>query len=130
MAKEVPLGASAVYTRIVEHANTLAAVHATMPPVLSSPWMIGWMEMACYLAQQPFCDHGETTVGTRIDVVHRAPCTVDARVTATAELESVQGRFYIYKVEAKLDNGLKIGWGHVHRAVVHIERFTGKSKSE
>ena len=125
--REVRIGTRAQITRVVEHQHTLAAVSERMPPVLSTPWMIAWMESACYFAQEPFCEDGETTVGTRIDVVHRAPCTVGAKVTARAELESVQGRFYIYRVEAALEDGRKIGWGHVHRAVVRASDFMGKT---
>lgn len=127
MPLDTPLGTRAEIAQTVEKTHTLQALNPELPPVLATPWMIGWMEAACYLAQKPFCEPGEVTVGTRIDVVHRAPCTVGARVTATAELESLQGRFYIYKVEASLDSGLKIGWGHVHRAVVHIPLFMAKT---
>ena len=127
MAREVPIGTQAQITRTVEHVHTLANISDAMPPVLSTPWMIAWMEAACYFAQQPFCDAGETTVGTRIDVVHRAPCTVGSIVTSRAELESVQGRFHIYKVESVLDSGLKIGWGRVHRAAINVSKFMQKT---
>lgn len=127
MAREMPIGTRAQSTWTVEHQNTLSAVSAEMPPVLSTPWMIGWMESACYFAQKPFCDEGETTVGTRIEVEHRVPCTIGARVIATAEFEGMQGRFYVFKVVAALENGMKIGWGHVHRAVVHVPSFMKKT---
>jgi predicted thioesterase len=126
MSLEVPIGTRAEVTRTVEHQHTLANVSSEMPPVLSTPHMIGWMEIACYFAQKPFCEDGEVTVGTRIDVVHRSPCSIGSRVTASAELERTEGRFYIYKVEAALNTGLKIGWGHVHRAVVHLPKFMQK----
>lgn len=127
MAKEVPIGTRAEVIYTVEYQHTLAAFSDEMPPVLSTPRMIGWMEAACYFAQKPFCEAGETTVGTRIDVVHRSPCTVGARVTACAELERIEGRFYIYKVEASLESGLKIGWGHVYRAVIEVAKFMQKA---
>lgn len=127
MAKEVPIGTRGEITRTVERRHTLAAFSDEMPPVLSTPRMIGWMEAACYFAQRPFCQPGETTVGTRIDVVHRAPCTVGAKVTSSAELERMEGRFYVYKVEAALESGLKIGWGQVYRAVVDVSRFMQKA---
>lgn len=127
--KEVPIGTRAQVTHTVEHQHTLAAFGEEMPPVLSTPHMIGWMESACYLAQRPFCGPGETTVGTRIDTIHRFPCTIGAKVTAAAELERVEkdGRFYVYKVEATTGDGLKIGWGHVYRAVVEISRLMQKT---
>lgn len=124
---KIPIGARAQVAHTVEHQHTLAAFGAEMPPVLSTPHMIGWMESACYLAQKPFCDAGEQTVGTRIDVVHRTPCTLGARVTATAELERIEGRFYVYNVEAVLEDGQKIGWGHVHRAVINVHKFMQKA---
>jgi fluoroacetyl-CoA thioesterase len=127
MAREVPVGARAEITRTVEHQHTLTAVSSEMPPVLSTPWMIGWMETAYYFAQKPYCDEGETTVGVRIDVVHRAPCTTGAKVIAEAVFESMQGRFYVYRVEARLENGHKLGWGHVHRAVVNVSKFMQKT---
>lgn len=127
MAKEVPLGTRAEVTHAVEHRHTLAAINPKLPPVLATPWMIGWMEGACYLAQEPFCDHGETTVGTAIHVDHRAPTTVGQTVIAEAVLERVEGRFFIYRVVAR--NGQQpIGSGTVHRAVVNVSRFMEKAK--
>ena len=58
MAKDVPIGTRAEVTQIVEHKHTLSALGPELPPVLATPWMIGWMEYACYQAQQPFCDEG------------------------------------------------------------------------
>ena len=62
MARPVPLGTSAEVTRTVEFKNTLTAHHEKLPPVLTTPDMIGWMEFACYLATEPFCEGDETTV--------------------------------------------------------------------
>lgn len=125
MAREIPLGTRAEVTAMVEHRHTLAAHNPEMPPVLSTPWMIGWMELACYEAQQPFCDEGETTVGTAIHVDHRAPTGVGERVIAEAVLEKVEGRFFIYRVNARTGQQ-PIGSGTVHRAVVNVKNFMAK----
>jgi len=127
MAKEVPLGTRAEVTHDVEHRHTLAAIHPTLPPVLATPWMIGWMEGACYLAQEPFCEDGETTVGTAIHVDHRAPTTVGQTVIAEAVLERIEGRFFIYRVTAR-NQQQPIGSGTVHRAVVNVSRFMEKAR--
>ena len=126
MAREIPLGTRVEVTQIVEHKHTLAVVDPKLPPVLSTPWMIGWMEFACYQAQQPFCDDGETTVGTAIHVDHRAPTTVGQKVIAEAVLERVEGRFFIYRVSARNEQQ-PIGSGTVHRAVVNVKKFMGKT---
>jgi len=48
-------------------------------------------------------------------------------VTCTAELESISGRFFVYKVEATLASGMKLGWGHIDRAVVNVSSFMTKA---
>ena len=125
MAKDVPIGTRAEVTQIVEHRHTLSALGAELPPVLATPWMIGWMEYACYQAQQPFCDEGETTVGTAIHVDHRSPTTIGQQVIAEAVLERVEGRFFIYRVGARNEQQ-PIGSGTVHRAVVNVRKFMEK----
>lgn len=126
MAKEVPLGTRGEVSYTVEHRHTLASLNDALPPVLSTPWMIGWMEQACFVAQEPYCEHGEVTVGTAIHVDHRAPTGIGQKVFATAELESVDGRFFIYRVLARTEEDVVIGAGKVHRAVVNVGKFIEK----
>jgi fluoroacetyl-CoA thioesterase len=127
MAKEIPLGTRAEVEVVVEHKHTLAAHDPAMPEVLSTPWMIAWMEYACFEAQRPFCDPGESTVGTAIHVEHRAPTGVGQRVVAEAVLEKVEGRFFIYRVTARSGYQL-IGSGTVHRAVINVNKFMEKTR--
>lgn len=128
MLPGIPIGTRAEVTNRVEHRHTLAAVRPELPLVLATPWMIGWMEFACFEAQQPFCGEGETTVGTAIHVEHRAPTTVGELVTAEAVLEKVEGRFFIYRVSAR-NARQPIGSGTVHRAVVNVAKFMQKTTS-
>ena len=126
MPKKVPIGARAELTHVVEHKHTLAAIDPKLPPVLATPWMIGWMEGACYLAQEPYCEAGEATVGTAIHVDHRAPTGIGETVVAEAVLERIDGRFFIYRVTARNEQQ-PIGSGTVHRAVVNVKRFMEKA---
>jgi len=127
MAKDIPIGTRADVSHVVEHRHTLSALSPDLPPVLATPWMIGWMEFACHQAQQPFCDDGETTVGTAIHVDHRAPTTIGQKVIAEAVLERIDGRFFIYRVSARNEQQ-PIGSGTVHRAVVNVRRFMEKTR--
>jgi fluoroacetyl-CoA thioesterase len=80
--------------------------------------MIGLMEWAASTALLPYCEDGEISVGTAINIEHRAPTGIGARVKAEAELESVNGRFYVFRVTAH--NGCaEIGHGTVTRAFVN-----------
>ncbi|HWY68411.1 MAG TPA: thioesterase family protein [Terriglobales bacterium] len=128
MAKDIPIGTRAEVTNEVEHRHTLAALSSDLPSVLATPWMIGWMEYACYQAQQPFCEDGETTVGTAVHVDHRAPTTIGQMVIAEAVLERIEGRFFIYRVSARNEQQ-PIGSGTVHRAVVNVKKFMEKTKA-
>jgi fluoroacetyl-CoA thioesterase len=87
--------------------------------------MIGLMEWAAANAMLPYCDEGEISVGTAINIEHRAPTTVGARVKAEAVLESRNGRFYVFRVTAH--NGVEeIGRGTVTRTFVNPARVAAR----
>ena len=91
----------------------------------STPDMIRLMETACFLALQPFAEGDEITVGTKIDVEHRAATTLGSTVTAEAVMESFDGRFYTMRVRA-WDDKQEIGSGKVGRAFVSVSRFLAR----
>ncbi len=122
MPKPVPIGNRAEVQHIVEHEHTLAKFDPELPPVLSTPVMIGWMEWACYQAAEPYCEGDETTVGVAIHVEHVAATGEGALVKAEAVLERIDGTRYIYRVRA-WDAQRELGRGHVHRAFVSVGRF-------
>jgi fluoroacetyl-CoA thioesterase len=122
MPKPVPVGARAQVERRVEFENTLAKHHPELPPVLSTPDMIGMMEWACFVAQEPYCEAGEVTVGTAIHVQHLAATGIGQLVRAEAVFEQMDGKFYVFRVKA-WDEHHEIGRGTVSRAVVSVDRF-------
>jgi fluoroacetyl-CoA thioesterase len=122
MAKPIPIGVRGEAEETVEFKHTLTAHHPELPPVYSTPDMIRLMETAAFLALQPFCEGDEITVGTAINVEHRAASGIGARVRAEAVLESFDGRFYAVRVAAR-DDVQEIGRGRVARAVVSVGKF-------
>ena len=122
MAKAVPLGTRAEVEQRVAFEHTLARFSSKLPPVLSTPDMIGLMEWACYVAAEPYSEDDEITVGTAINVEHLAATGIGALVKAEAVLEKVEGKFYIYRVRA-WDERQEIGRGTVTRAFVSVSRF-------
>ena len=125
MAKQVPLGVRGSVEETVEHQHTLHHHNPALPPIYSTPNMIGLMEQAAFLALQPFADPGEISVGTAINIEHRAPTGIGATVKAEAVLESSDGRFYVFRVTAH--NGHKeIGRGTVTRAFVNPAKVVEK----
>jgi len=127
MAKETPIGARGEAEETVEFKHTLTAYHPELPPVYSTPDMIRLMETAAFNALQPYCEGDEITVGTSINVEHRAASGIGARIRAEAVLESFDGRVYIVRVTAR-DDVQEIGRGTVSRAVVSVGRFLERMK--
>jgi fluoroacetyl-CoA thioesterase len=128
LAKDISIGARGEAQETVEFEHTLTAHHPELPPVYSTPDMIRLMETAAFLALQPYCESDEITVGTSINVEHRAASGIGARIRAGAVLESFDGRFYTLRVTAK-DEVREIGRGTIARAVVSVGRFLEKMKN-
>jgi fluoroacetyl-CoA thioesterase len=127
MAREIPIGVRAEAEETVEFEHTMTAHHPQLPPVYSTPDMIRLMETAAFLALQPYCEGDEITVGTSINIQHRAASGVGAHIEAEAVLESFDGRFYTLRVTAR-DEVQEIGRGTVGRAVVSIGNFVEKMR--
>ncbi len=115
---EIPVGVRGQAEETVQHQHTLSFHNKELPPIYSTPNMIGLMEFAAFNALHPFCAPGEITVGTAINIEHRAPTGIGARVKAEAVLESVNGRFYIFRVTAHNEEK-QIGHGTVTRAFIN-----------
>ena len=111
----------------MEFHHTLSAWKPELPPVLSTPHMIGWMEAAGFEALLPFCEGDEVSVGTAINIIHRAPAGIGSEVRCEAVLESVNGRFHTFRVNAH--NGSEVmGYGTIGRAFVSKSKFEEKNR--
>jgi predicted thioesterase len=90
--------------------------------------MIRLMETAAFHALHRYCEGDEITVGTAINIEHRAASGIGAKVRAEAVVESFDGRFYTLRVSAR-DDIREIGSGTVGRAVVNVGKFMEKIKT-
>ena len=129
MARDIPTGARGEAEETVEFKHTLTSHHPELPPVYSTPDMIRLMETAAFHALQPYCEGDEISVGTSINIEHRAASGIGASVRAEAALESFDGRFYTLRVTAR-DDLQEIGRGTVGRAVVSIGKFVERMKGK
>ena len=127
MPKQVPIGARGEARETVEFKHTLTAHRPELPPVYSTPHMICLMETAAFQALQPYCEGDEISVGTSINIQHRAASGIGTHITAEAVLESFDGRFYTFRVTAR-DDAQEIGRGTVGRAIVSVGKLVEKMK--
>jgi len=129
VARDIPIGARSEAEETVEFEHTLTAHHPELPPVYSTPDMIRLMETAAFHALQPYCQGDEITVGTSINIQHRAASGIGAHIKAEAVLESFDGRFYTLRVTAR-DDVQENGRGTIGRAVVSVGEFVEGMKEK
>jgi len=122
------IGVEAVVERTVTHELTIQHLNAALPPVFSTPAMIGLMEHATVQAVLPELPAGFITVGTRIEVDHLKAVAPGAPVRAWARLAGYQGRFLVFDVEARSGEHV-IGRGRVFRAIVNPEEHKQRAQS-
>jgi fluoroacetyl-CoA thioesterase len=118
----LPHGIHAKLEKNVPANWTLAAFDPELPPVLSTPAMIGMMESAAASAAKPHLSDGIITVGTRIEVDHLKAVTTGATIEVSARLTAQEGRFLTFEVEARSGSHV-IGRGKVFRAIVEPRSF-------
>ncbi len=124
--KEIVPGLEATVEKVVPHEWTIAHYRGVLPAVLSTPAMIGMMEVAAAKAVEPKLAPGSITVGTRIEVDHLKAAPEGANVQAWARLERIDGRFLAFEVEARSGHHV-IGRGRVFRAIVYPERLSQRA---
>jgi len=91
-------------------------------PVYGTPALLALVERAAVAAVADALDPGTTSVGVRIDLDHEAPTPIGGRVTATATLESVEGRRLRFSVIAT-DAGGRVARATHDRVIVDRDRF-------
>lgn len=101
--------------------DLVVAEHNVAPHItkLSTPSMIRAMEQASQLAVLDYLPAEQSTVGFEVNIRHVAGADLGTTVTATAELERVDGRWLYFKVETKAGDRT-IGVGTHRRAIITL----------
>ena len=120
--KRLRRGLKKTLARVVEFKRTIAHYDRRLPPVLSTPSMIGQMEVTAAMLLQPFLPRGAISVGTHINVAHRAAARTGERLKTTAVFKRIRNQpgkrpRYVFAVEARAGKRL-VGDGWVERAVI------------
>jgi len=112
----------ATLTFSVAEADTAMALGSGSLPVLGTPRLLAWCEAATCAAIDPTLEPGTTSVGTRVELEHRAASPVGAEVRVTASASYVDGRLHRFSVLAEQlgpDDAAKVvGTGEITRVVV------------
>ena len=125
MPSEIPIGTTHETTTTVT--QEMSPPHLVGVSVLSTPAMIQLMEQCALAAMRPYLSEEETSVGTELCVTHDAALAVGQPVTVRARLREMEGRRYVWEVEAFGPDGKRLGGGTHKRAAVALARLRGRS---
>ena len=120
---ETLVGAHAEIERVVGADDTAEALASGDVAALATPRLIAWLEAATMTALDGRLSAGITTVGTSVDVRHRAPSAIGDVVILRARLVRHEGRQVEFAVEADSAAGKRLADGNVTRAIVERARF-------
>ncbi len=119
--------AEATLTFAVGPDDTARAVGSGSLEVLGTPRLLAWCEAATCAAIDPHLGDGETSVGTRVELEHRAASAVGRSVTVTASEVYADGRLHRFTVAARhSDDGQLLATGEITRVVVDSARFLAR----
>jgi fluoroacetyl-CoA thioesterase len=117
-----PVGAVGTATKKVTSAVSASTLGSGSLDVFGTPAMVALMEEASCAAVAPTLDAGETTVGTKVDVVHLKCTPLGMNVRAEATVTATKSNFFTLDVVA-FDDKEKIGQGTHQRAIVPAAAF-------
>jgi fluoroacetyl-CoA thioesterase len=100
-----------------------------MPAVLSTPWLIWFLEHAAREAVLPLLEAGESTVGIEVQVRHLAPTPVGRLVTCRARVLFAESNEIAFQLEA-YDECERIAQGSHRLRVIRVDRFAQRVKEK
>jgi predicted thioesterase len=94
-------------------------------PALATPAVVGGFERAAMAALAPYVASGERSVGSVVEITHRAPTPLGAEVAFAARVVSVSGREVWFELAARCGEQV-IADGRHSRFVVDDARFAAR----
>jgi fluoroacetyl-CoA thioesterase len=110
---------------VVSEQHIIDFAHDGMPEILSTPWLIWFMEHAARRAVLPLLEPGESTVGVMLNVEHTAATPIGAEVVCKARLIYSEGTLVSFQLEAH-DEHEQIGRGTHKLRVIEAARLAKK----
>ncbi len=107
--------------------NTAKAMGSGTLTVYATPAMCALLENAASSLAENLLPPEWSTVGCSLSIEHVAPSPLGAKIKATAEVVSVEGRKITYLVTAEDEVG-QIGRGKHERFAILREKFQAKAK--
>jgi fluoroacetyl-CoA thioesterase len=125
----VPIGSQREENLLVTGDVAIRFLDLEAARVLSTPHLIGSLEMTCRNLIRQYLPPGQDSVGTQVNVRHLAATPIGMHVRLRAEVVSVNDRRIDCRVEA-WDEREKIGEGTHERFIVDVQRFAARVQAK
>jgi fluoroacetyl-CoA thioesterase len=102
---------------VVGKEHIIDFAHDGMPAVLSTPWLVWFLEHAARNSLLPLLEEGESTVGVVVNIEHIAPTPLGATVTCRARVIYVDGSQVSFQLEAHDEHELIARGTHKCRVI-------------
>lgn len=109
-------GAVAEFAFTVTRQHVIDFADEVMPEVLSTPWLIWFLEHTAREAMLPHLDPEESTVGVVVEVEHLAPTPVGAEVRCVAKV--IYSDKYLFSFELRAMDGHELICRGTHKLKV------------
>jgi len=110
----------------VTDADTAQALGSGDVPVLATPRLLALAEAATVGATASRMPPGTTSVGTRIELDHKAATAIGRTVIAEARLAKADGRRLFFEIVVR-EGDVVVADGRIERVVVDRQRFIEKA---
>lgn len=114
---------------VVSEQHLIDFAHDGMPQILSTPWLIWFLEHAARNAMLPLLEPGESTVGVIVNVEHTAPTPLGAEVICRARVIYGDGPLISFQLEAH-DEHEQIAIGTHKLRVIQAARLAKRVESK
>jgi fluoroacetyl-CoA thioesterase len=119
------IGENRIDEYIVKPEDTADFIGNTGVTMLSTPFMIKFIETTATRLIIDSIPKNYRPVGTKIDIDHINATPVDMKVSIKATLIAIEGRKLRYNVEA-FNETCKIGFGIYEQHIINLEHFLNK----
>ena len=110
---------------VVSEQHLIDFAHDGMPEILSTPWLVWYLERAARMALVPLLEPGESSVGVVVNVEHLAATPPSAEVVCRARVIYADGPLISFQLEA-FDEHELIARGTHKRRVIQAARLAKK----
>ena len=121
-SEHIKTGAFQEDTFRVESDQSAIVVGSGGVPVLATPWLIAFIERVAFRLLEADLSEELSSVGTEVNIRHKAPSPIGSKVRVSAKVISVDGKRITLSVQA-WDEQKMIAEGTHQRVIIDQSRF-------